>query len=158
MKPLNIKGIENGWLVDEKVWRGAQPDDAAWLLLAAAGCRSVIDLNNSGAVIEPQRTLVSAAGMLYVSLDWSGILPPSLAKVDDALLAIDAGPNPTFVHCQHGSDRTGTLCACWRIHNDKWSFDQAMQEAFFSLGTQGLHEFWMAAAVAEYAVDFGPKV
>lgn len=151
MTPLNIPGILNGYQVDGIVWRGAQPEDSAWPLLAAAGCRSVLDLYNTGGAIERQAALVNAAGMAYWSQPWNGILSPSLAKVRAALHAIDVSPHPVFVHCEHGSDRTGTLCACWRIHHDGWDFDDAMDEAFTSLGLQGMHEFWMASAVAEYA-------
>lgn len=155
MTPLCISGITNGYKVDDIVWRGAQPDDSAWPLLARLGCRTVIDLNSTGDQIQQQDRLIASAGMLYHALDWSGILPPSAEKVDSALALIDAlvttSEMPVFIHCQHGSDRTGTLCACWRIHHDGWEFDRAMDEAFISLGLQGMHEFWFAAAVAEYA-------
>ena len=160
MTPLNIPGIGNGYKVDALVWRGAQPEPAAWPLLAAAGCRTILDLNSSGDAIREQDRLIAPAGMLYYALDWSGFWPPpSLEKVQRAMALIDAmvttSGTPVFVHCQHGSDRTGVVCACWRIHHDGWDFDDAMHEAFTSLGFQGLHEFWMAAAVAHYAHSLG---
>lgn len=157
LEPLNIAGIGNGYSVDGIVWRGAQPSDSAWPLLAKAGCRTVIDLNSTGPAIQQQDRLIASAGMIYHALDWSGILPPSVEKVDAALALIDAlvytSEAPVFIHCKHGSDRTGTLCACWRIHHDGWDFDRAIDEAFTSLGLQGMHEFWMAAAVAQYSTN-----
>lgn len=159
MIQLNIKGVENAYRVDDAIWRSAQPDDSAWPALAAAGCRAVIDLSNVGDEAHRQRDLVIATGMYFVALDWSGLLPPCQGKVIEALREIDnaiiRGQSPVLIHCQHGSDRTGTLCACWRIHHDGWSFEDAMEEAFTSLGLQGLHEFWFAAAVAQYAHEQG---
>jgi polymorphic toxin system DSP-PTPase phosphatase-like protein len=153
MTPLDIPGIANGYKVDDTVWRGAQPEDSAWPLLAAAGCRCVIDLNSEIGATLKQAELVQGAGMAYFAREWNGILPPSRTQVEQALDLIDAlGDNvPVLIHCAHGSDRTGTLCACWRMHHDGWSFEDAMEEAFTSLGLQGMHEFWMAAAVAHYA-------
>ena len=153
MTPLNVIGIANGYKVDATVWRGAQPEDSAWPLLAAAGCKRVIDLNNTGVAAARQCALARAVGLDFWSLDWSGILAPSQRKIEVALHLIDDQPSPVFVHCLHGSDRTGTLCAIWRMHHDGLDFDDAMAEAFTSLGFQGMHEFWMAAAVAQYAHD-----
>lgn len=160
MQPLNIPGIQNGYKVDEFIWRGAQPDDAAWPLLAAAGCKSVIDLNSTGEEADSQQHLALTHGLGWYGLGWNGILPPKQASVQHAVQLIDTLRDglrvgvqltPVFIHCAHGSDRTGTLCAIWRMHHDGWDFDDAMAEAFTSLGTQGMHEFWMAAAVAEFA-------
>lgn len=152
MKKLNIPGVPNGYNIDDRVWRSAQPSDDAWAALARAGVVGVIDLNNSGEQQRRQEELILDERLEYWGLDWSGILPPSLDKVEDALRILDVWTprGPVLVHCQHGSDRTGTLCACWRIRHDGWDFYDAIGEAFFSLGLQGMHEFWMAAAVAEY--------
>jgi tyrosine-protein phosphatase SIW14 len=154
MEPLHIPGIENGWKVDYAIWRGAQPSDTAWPLLAKAGCLSVIDLNSTGPEINRQHELVYGAGLVYTAFDWSGILPPSQSAIQQVLAEIDhritSHHTPVFVHCLHGSDRTGVLCAIWRMHDDSWTFEAAMKEAFLDLGLQGMHEFWMASAVAEY--------
>ena len=155
MTPLGIPGVENGYNVDGVVWRSAQPKDAAWPLIARAGCRAILDLNSSGDAASQQLDLVHAAGMQYHSLDWSGVLPPCPAEVDVALAFLHELPSPILVHCEHGSDRTGTLCAIWRMDHDGWTLEQALDEAFTSLGLQGMHEFWMSAAAARYAHDHG---
>lgn len=154
MTPLSIPGIENGYKVDDSVWRGAQPADSAWPLLAAAGVKLVVDLNSTGDAIQQQAKLAQLAGIQhFFPASWSGILPPSQERVDSAIQIIRSYPGPAFIHCLHGSDRTGTLCAIWRMFHDRWDFDDAMAEAFTSLGLQGMHEFWFSAAVAQYAHD-----
>lgn len=153
MRKLDILGVPNGYDVDGKVWRSGQPSDSAWPLIRKAGAVAVLDLNSE--LPEPalaQARLAKANDLLYTALDWNGILPPSLKKVETALELLDEWSikGPVLVHCLQGSDRTGTLCACWRIHHDGWDLDDSIFEAFTSLGFGGMHEFWMAAAVAEY--------
>lgn len=152
MKQVEIPGIRNGYIVDGSVWRGAQPESWAWTLLASAGCKSVIDLNTPSDELVAQGNLVHNAGIpLFVGYHWNGILPPSLAQIREAIFTLDAFEKPCYVHCEHGSDRTGALCACWRIHNDHWTAEQAMEEALLGLGAGGMHEGWMELAVLRYA-------
>jgi protein tyrosine/serine phosphatase len=35
---------------------------------------------------------------------------------------------PVFVHCAHGSDRTGCMVGIWRVSEDGYSYDQAYKE------------------------------
>jgi protein tyrosine/serine phosphatase len=45
-------------------------------------------------------------------------------------LKIVSDPNrtPVFVHCQRGADRTGTMCAIYRIAVQGWSKAEAIEE------------------------------
>jgi protein tyrosine/serine phosphatase len=47
---------------------------------------------------------------------------------------------PVFVHCQHGADRTGTMCAIYRIAVQGWSKDDAIKE--MTDGGYGYHTIW----------------
>lgn len=48
---------------------------------------------------------------------------------------------PVLVHCQHGSDRTGTMCAIYRIVFQGWSKEKAIQE--MTQGNYGFHKIWV---------------
>ena len=50
----------------------------------------------------------------------------------------DEEQTPAFVHCQHGADRTGTLCAVYRIIVQGWSKQEALKE--MTEGGFGFHE------------------
>jgi len=47
---------------------------------------------------------------------------------------------PVLVHCQHGSDRTGTMVAIYRITQDGWTKAQAIDEMVN--GGFGFHPMW----------------
>lgn len=35
----------------------------------------------------------------------------------------------TYVHCKHGKDRTGLFCAMYRVMNEGWNVEKALEEA-----------------------------
>jgi protein tyrosine phosphatase len=47
---------------------------------------------------------------------------------------------PVLVHCQHGADRTGTMCALYRIAVQGWSKEEALRE--MQAGGFGFHGVW----------------
>jgi hypothetical protein len=47
---------------------------------------------------------------------------------------------PVLVHCQHGSDRTGTMVAIYRIAFEGWTKEQAVDEMVN--GGFGFHPLW----------------
>ena len=52
---------------------------------------------------------------------------PDPAKVELALTLMRGGS--CLVHCAHGQDRTGLVCALYRVRDDGWSTAQAWEEA-----------------------------
>jgi protein tyrosine/serine phosphatase len=145
MTALGIAGISDGWVVDGKIWRGAQPSPAAFAALAARGCKRVVSLRPSGEV-PVEQAQVEAAGMVYHDMCWNGAKGATQQQIRDAIELISFGPGPVFIHCEHGHDRTGTLCACWRILTLGWSVWRAEVEAI----EVGELEVWMAISVAQY--------
>ena len=45
-----------------------------------------------------------------------------------------------FVHCQHGADRTGVMCAAYRVVVDGWTKQQAIDE--MTQGGFNFHSVW----------------
>lgn len=43
-------------------------------------------------------------------------------------LVTDPAKVPVFVHCWHGSDRTGMMCAIYRVAVQGWSKEEALRE------------------------------
>ena len=74
---------------------------------------------------------------------------PDPAKVELALETMRAGR--CLVHCQHGADRTGLLCALYRVRDDGWSTTQAWSEALklgYHVEFVGLDFFWFSENAA----------
>ncbi len=55
-------------------------------------------------------------------------------------IATDKNLRPVFVHCQHGSDRTGAMCAAYRVVVEGWTKQQAIDE--MTSGGFGFHSIW----------------
>jgi len=55
-------------------------------------------------------------------------------------IVTDSSRTPVFVHCRHGADRTGTICAIYRIATEGWSKDEAIEE--MTKGGFGYHSIW----------------
>ena len=55
-------------------------------------------------------------------------------------IATDANRTPVLVHCQHGADRTGTMCAVYRIVVQGWTKEEALRE--MQDGGYGYHPIW----------------
>ncbi|MGA7239290.1 MAG: tyrosine-protein phosphatase [Bryobacteraceae bacterium] len=121
--------IPNFHQVNDHVYRGGQPGSEAWQSLAKMGVKTVIDLRREDehSTAEEGRA-VAALGMSYVNLPMKGVVAPSDEQIAKALALLNS-PGPVFVHCQRGSDRTGTVIACYRISHDGWQRPQALKEA-----------------------------
>ena len=52
----------------------------------------------------------------------------------------DTNAVPVLVHCQHGADRTGTMCAMYRILRQNWTVGDAIDE--MKNGGYGYHSLW----------------
>ena len=53
---------------------------------------------------------------------------------------MDSNNTPVFVHCQYGAERTGTMCAIYRIAVEGWNKNEAIEE--MTKGGFGFHSIW----------------
>lgn len=65
-------------------------------------------------------------------------------EVIEALAIIAVSDEPILVHCWHGSDRTGTIVAMYRMVFQDWPSEKAMNE----LVNDGYHAIY--GGIAEY--------
>jgi tyrosine-protein phosphatase SIW14 len=146
----DVAGVRNFRQVNEHIYRGAQPTAQGLQSLSNLGVKTVIDLREAGGRSRAEQKIVESAGMRYVSVPLSGIAAPSDAQVAKLLAMLDDGSaGPVFIHCRRGLDRTGTVCACYRIAHDGWENKRALEEAR-SLGMS-----WLEKAMQHYVLHFG---
>jgi len=122
----NIK-IKNFGQMDERFYRGAQPNEGDYKDLATLGIKTVIDLRDDPASYE--RRDVEALGMHYVNIPMSDKDYPSNDQADQFLkLVNDTATGKFFVHCAGGRHRTGVMGAVYRFTHDQWNFDKVYAE------------------------------
>ena len=120
--------IDNFGRVDERLYRGAQPEGRDYTDLAALGVKTVINLTSYDA--EPnEKSLTEQAGMRYVQIPMTGHVPPTRAQLAQFLgIVNNAASQPVFVHCVEGKHRTGVMTAAYRMTTDGWTPDRAFKE------------------------------
>ncbi|MGH7192110.1 MAG: fused DSP-PTPase phosphatase/NAD kinase-like protein [Candidatus Saccharimonadales bacterium] len=113
-------------------WRGAAPTFAGIDALKKLGVKTIVDLRRTPRRIEEEGKYCRLVGINYVSLPMGDFIPPPGKQKTFLKIVSDAAQNsqaaPVFLHCSHGSDRTGYLTALWRVTNDHWSAAEAITE------------------------------
>jgi protein tyrosine/serine phosphatase len=121
---LNHPGLSNFYEVTTNLYRGAQPTSQGMTELHAMGIKTVLNLRS----FHSDHGLVSSGELKLARLH----MKPWHAEDEDvvAFLKIASNTNnlPLFVHCQRGADRTGMICAMYRIVICGWTKDAAIQE------------------------------
>jgi protein tyrosine/serine phosphatase len=124
------KELPNFHRVNATLYRGGQPKEEGFKLLASLGIKTVLNLRDADERATLEEKQARAAGLRYFNIPLGGLGRPSDEKIERALAVINAPENqPVFVHCKRGSDRTGTVIACYRISHDGWTSDEAKEEA-----------------------------
>ncbi|HEY9775552.1 MAG TPA: tyrosine-protein phosphatase [Planktothrix sp.] len=121
--------VPNLHLVTPAVIRGGQPTAQALGLLKQVGVKTIVNLRNEEVCIDEERAQARGLGLNYVSIPLDVFNHPSDKAIEQFLqVATDPTQLPIYVHCLHGQDRTGTMCAIYRIDQQGWSADRAYQE------------------------------
>ena len=113
--------------MDDRFFRGAQPNESDYKDLKALGINTVIDLQDSPTSYE--KRAVEAVGMRYVNIPMSDSSYPKEETIQSFLKVVN---NPStgkfFAHCAGGRHRTGVVGAIYRFTVDHWNYDQAYAE------------------------------
>jgi len=115
--------LENGFRVDGRLYRSAQPDVQAMHELEKLGIRRVLNLREFHDDEDENGT--TEMELFRVPMNAATIRD---AEVVAALKIILASEEPILVHCWHGSDRTGTVVAMYRIIVQGWTREAALDE------------------------------
>jgi len=135
-KPIQVEGVPNLYKVSDTLYRSGQPSAAGMKKLKGIGIETVVNLRSS----HSDRALIEGTGLAYEHI----VMKAWHAEEEDAVrfLQIVTNPkrSPVLVHCQHGADRTGSMCALYRVAVQGWSKDEALREMM--QGGFGFHGIW----------------
>ena len=122
----NIK-IKNFGQMDERYYRGAQPQPGDYQALKDLGVNTIIDLRNDPTDYEKREA--EALGMKYVNIPMSGWKYAKDTQVEEFMkLMNDPATGVVYAHCKAGKHRTGLTGAIYRFEKYGWDYDKAYAE------------------------------
>lgn len=133
---LELPGVSNFYKVSDDLYRGAQPSNEGMRQLEKLGIKTVVNLRS----VHSDTDEIKNTGLSYEHirmLTWN-IQDEDVVRF--LKIATDSNNKPVFVHCQFGADRTGTMCAIYRIAVEGWNKNEAIKE--MTEGGFGFHSIW----------------
>lgn len=123
-----LEGVRKLYVVDERVWRGAQPRAVGFRSLAGEGVTTVVDLRpTSGAAREDAN--LRALGLNVVHMPVTDGRPPSPSQVREFIAIVDDSSGRVFLHCGEGVGRAGTMAAAYRVATGETDATTAVRES-----------------------------
>jgi protein tyrosine phosphatase (PTP) superfamily phosphohydrolase (DUF442 family) len=125
-----IEDLPNFHEVHSYLYRGGEPTEAGLDKLKEMGVKTIIDLRSPGERAFKEPDVAKEKGLRYIHMLMSS-KAPTKQQVKTLLDEVDkakAKNEPLFVHCAHGSDRTGCMVGIVRVARDDWSFDDTYKE------------------------------
>lgn len=147
-QPRNdLPDLANFARVSEALYRGAQPGPEGFAELKRMGVRTVVNLRDH----HSDRDDIKGLGLRYLHIPCETSDPEMDQVVMFLKVAMDEANQPVFVHCMHGSDRTGMMVASYRMVVEGWPRDKALAE----LPVFGFHPMWRD--IREFVETLDPK-
>lgn len=143
VKTITVNGIPNFAIVEDGIYRGGQPTDEGWRYLKSIGVTNVIKLNE---VSESSDKYAIDLGM-KVYYHPINFFDQTLTKPNksDVFKAVSQITKNTYIHCEHGQDRTGLIVGMYRIQFNMWTkkkaYDEMLAHGFHKI-LHGLDDFW----------------
>lgn len=146
---LQEPGLPNLHKVSDVLYRGAQPKNEGIQELKKLDIKTVINLRSD----QTDMKMLEDSGIAYKPIPMSAAEPAIEEVVTFLHIISDSNNAPVFVHCRYGADRTGMMCAVYRIFIQNWSKEAAIEE--MTKGGYGFHSIWgnLADFIREMNVD-----
>jgi len=136
-QPILMEGVPNLHKVSDDIYRSGQPTAEGMKNLQLKGIKTVVNLRAFNSDLDE----IGDAGLLYEHIPMVAWYPMEREAVRFLKAVTDPGKKPVHVHCMHGSDRTGTMIAVYRIAVQGWTKEEAIRE--MTSGGFGFHEIWI---------------
>ncbi len=141
--------IKNFGQMDDRFYRGAQPDESDYKDLAAIGIKTIFDLRDDPK--DYARHAAEAAGLRYINIAMSDTDRPADETVEEFLKFVgDPSTGKFYVHCKGGRHRTGLMGAVYRMNFYQWDFKQSYKE----MKQYDFYTRWGHGDIKEYVQDY----
>ncbi len=133
-QPIELDGVPNLHQVSTNLYRSAQPTSQGMQSLKRKGIETIVNLRS----FHSDRDEIGSTGLGYEHIYMKAWHPERKEAVRFLQIVTNPKRTPVLVHCLHGSDRTGTMCALYRIAVQGWSKEDAIRE--MTNGGFGFHD------------------
>ena len=135
-RPIQREGVPNLYEVSKDLYRSAQPTEEGMANVKGLGVVTVVNLRS----FHSDRDEIGSIDLRYEHIPMKAWHP----EVEDVIrflkIVTDEKRLPVLVHCQHGADRTGAMCAIYRVAVEGWTKEEAIRE--MKHGGYGFHLIW----------------
>jgi protein-tyrosine phosphatase len=146
---LEGKGVTNFGEVTPHLYRGGLLRGDGLKALKKLDMNVVVDVHADS---KHERREVEALGMKYVAIPWHCPWPNDEVFARFLKVIHDNKGKKIFVHCRLGDDRTGMMVAAYRMAEENWTAEEAMNE-MRSFGFTKSHHY-ICPSLAHYEKDF----
>lgn len=136
-QPILQIGVPNLHKITTNLYRSAQPTAEGMNHLKTMGIKTIINLRS----FNSDREEIGATGLDYEHIYMKAWHPERKEVVRFLQLVTNEKRFPILFHCQHGADRTGIMCAIYRIALQGWTKEESIRE--MKEGGYGYHEIWV---------------
>ncbi|MCK5803595.1 MAG: tyrosine-protein phosphatase [Lentisphaeria bacterium] len=133
---VKAAGVPNLHCVNASLYRSAQPTAEGMRNLEKLGVKTIVNLRS----FHSDRKELRGTELAYEHIYMKAWHPEEKELVRFLQIVTDPKRTPVLVHCMHGADRTGTLCAVYRMVVQGWSTEKALKE--MREGGFNYHEVW----------------
>jgi protein tyrosine phosphatase (PTP) superfamily phosphohydrolase (DUF442 family) len=164
----HLDGVRKLYVVDDRVWRGAQPGADGFRSLSGRGVTTIVDLRPGPDALRADDD-IRALGMSVVHLPVTDGQPPSPEQVRRMVRIVEGAAGIVFLHCGEGVGRAGTMSSAYKVTTGQASASEALRESLAigvltleqigfirSLDRHGAHEPPIAVTAASRFLD-GPR-
>ena len=136
-QPISVEGVPNLHKVSDDLYRSAQPTAEGMRNLKEMGVQTIVNLR----AFHSDRDEIGKTGLAYEHINMKAWHPEEEDIIRFLRIVTRKERCPVLVHCQHGADRTGTMCAVYRVAIQGWTREEAVRE--MAEGGFGFHEVWV---------------
>jgi tyrosine-protein phosphatase SIW14 len=133
---INVAEPQNVHKVSDQLYRGGEVSRAGAEQLRCLGINTAVSLR----LVGRDSRYITREGLNYVHIPVKAWQPNEDEVVQFLRVAVDPKCQPVYVYCHHGSDRTGMMCAVYRVVVQGWSKEEAICE--MTEGPFGYHPIW----------------
>jgi protein tyrosine phosphatase (PTP) superfamily phosphohydrolase (DUF442 family) len=123
-QPVALEGVPNFHKVSDGLYRSAQPTAEGMTNLKKLGIKTIVNLRS----FHSDKDEIGTNDFSCETITMKAWHPERKEAVRFLKIVNDPARRPALVHCLHGADRTGTMCALYRIAVQGWKTDDAIRE------------------------------